>query len=227
MAESHQKLLFRIGREAKKMANYSDESLKAVLGSLVNWDYVHPEDIPNIDLYMDQVTKFLEDELADMRRDEKEKIMTKTMINNYAKAKVLPSPVNKKYSRDHVLTLIFIYYMKNFMSLSDISEVLGPITDKYIGGESSLKFYNVYEELITMEHPQAKSLIADVIHKYRDSRGCFSELPDDISEKDAEELKDFMFVCMLCFDVFVKQKMIQKFIDTSMEKKKAESTKEE
>lgn len=194
------------------MTNRSDETLKKMLGNFADLDYVHPEDIPNIDLYMDQVTKFLEDELEDMRRDEDDKIMTKTMINNYTKAHVLPASDKKKYSRDHMLVMIFIYYMKNFMSIKDIKAVLGPITDKYFGGESKLSFYDVYTELVDLEHPQAKVLVRDVIQKYNSSRDCFSDMPDE----DGDELRNFMFICMLCFDVFIKQKMIQKFIDSAL-----------
>ena len=196
------------------MKNKSDEILKELLGSFANLDYVHPKDIPNIDLYMDQVLQFLEDELNDMRRDEDDKIMTKTMINNYAKAKVLPAPEKKKYSRDHVLMMIFIYYMKNFLSIKDISAVLGPITDKYFGGKSQLSFYDVYTELINLEQPQAKALVRDVIKKYSASMNSFEDMPGE----DGDELRNFMFICMLCFDVFIKQKMIQQFIDSAMEK---------
>lgn len=58
-------------------------------------DYVLPEDLPNIELYMDQVTTFLEEQLKNTKRFEEDKIFTKTMINNYTKNHLLP-PSNKK-----------------------------------------------------------------------------------------------------------------------------------
>ena len=73
-------------------------------------DYVLPEDLPNIELYMDQVTTFMEEQLASSKRYPEDKILTKTMINNYAKNNLLPSPEKKRYSREHLLLLIFIYY---------------------------------------------------------------------------------------------------------------------
>ena len=75
-------------------------ALNLILKEFTELDYVHPEDIPNIDLYVDQVTTFIESQLSSMKRNEDEKILTKTMINNYTKNHVLPSPDKKKYSRD-------------------------------------------------------------------------------------------------------------------------------
>ena len=106
------------------------KSLNLILKQFSELDYVHPEDIPNIDLYVDQVTTFIESQLSSLKRDEDEKILTKTMINNYTKNHVLPSPDKKKYSKDHVLTLILIYYLKSFLSIKDIQTLLEPITDK-------------------------------------------------------------------------------------------------
>ena len=65
-------------------------------------DYIRPEDVPEIDLYMDQITTFMESQLAVTKRTEEDKIMTKTMINNYTKNKLLPPPIKKKYTKDHL-----------------------------------------------------------------------------------------------------------------------------
>lgn len=88
--------------------------LQDLLDSLSKVDGVHPEDVPNIDLYMDQVTTFMDARLASSKRYEEDKILTKTMINNYAKNHLLPPPEKKKYSKEHMLVLIFIYYFKIF-----------------------------------------------------------------------------------------------------------------
>ena len=94
-----------------------NDLLNSILKSLSNIDYIRPEEIPNIDLYMDQVTTFMDKQLASTKRYEDDKILTKTMINNYTKNHLLPPPVKKKYSREHVLILIFIYYFKNILSI--------------------------------------------------------------------------------------------------------------
>ena len=84
-------------------------------------DYVHPEDIPDIDLYMDQVTTFIDQHLSSTKRYPSDKLLTKSMINNYAKNNLLPPPQKKKYNKEHILTLAFIYYFKNILRIPKIS----------------------------------------------------------------------------------------------------------
>ena len=110
------------------MSVNTDSMIRNILDRVSRIGYVKPEDIPNIDLYMDQVTTFMEAQLAHSKRYEDDKILTKTMINNYAKNNLLPPPVKKKYSKEHMLMLIFIYYFKSLLSFRDIEELFRPIT---------------------------------------------------------------------------------------------------
>ena len=197
-------------------------ALNLILKEFTELDYVHPEDIPNIDLYVDQVTTFIESQLSSMKRNEDEKILTKTMINNYTKNHVLPSPDKKKYSRDHVLMLILIYYLKSFLSIKDIQLLLEPVTEKYFGTESDLSFYELYEELVALGNGQAKALIKDVVSKYNATQKSFMDAP----EEDQEFLRNFGFICMLGFDVYIKKMMIESLIDLNSEKRAEEAKKE-
>lgn len=198
------------------------ESLNKILKQFSELDYVHPEDIPNIELYVDQVTTFIESQLESVKRNEDEKILTKTMINNYTKSHVLPSPDKKKYSKDHVLTLILIYYLKSFLSIKDIQALLEPVTEKYFGTESALSFYDLYEELVTLGTKQSKALIKDVIAKYKATQTAFSDAP----QEDQEFLQNFGFICMLSFDVYIKKMMIESLIDINSEVTQKEDTSE-
>lgn len=195
------------------MSDHTKKALNAILKEFSELDYVHPEDIPNIDLYVDQVTTFIESQLGSLKRTEDEKILTKTMINNYTKNHVLPSPDKKKYSKDHILTLILIYYFKSFLSIKDIQSLLGPVTDKYFGTESELSFYDLYDELVALGNGQSKALIKDVIAKYNATQKSFADAP----EKDQEFLRNFAFICMLSFDVYIKKMMIESLIDRNSE----------
>ena len=111
------------------MENDVKSFLADLLQKLKSIDSVKTEDIPNIGLYMDQVTTFMDEQLNACKRYENDKILTKTMINNYAKNDLLPPPEKKKYSKEHLLTLIFIYYFKNILSISDIQTILNPLTE--------------------------------------------------------------------------------------------------
>ena len=105
----------------------TEDLLNSILESIGRIDYIRPANIPNIDLYMDQVTTFMEEQLKSTKRYKEDKILTKTMINNYAKNNLLPPPVKKKYTKEHVLVLIFVYYFKNLLSIKDIEILLKPL----------------------------------------------------------------------------------------------------
>ena len=114
------------------MTQHSEEMRRELDKIFDSFPHIHSTDIPGIDLYMDQVTTFLQENLRGLSRDpEDDKFLTKTMINNYVKNKVLIPPVKKKYSREHMMLLIVIYYMKSFLSIGDIRTVITPIMERY------------------------------------------------------------------------------------------------
>lgn len=184
--------------------------LNSILASIARIDYVKPEDLPNIDLYMDQITTFMDQQLSDSRRFEEDKILTKTMINNYAKNNLLPPPVKKKYTKEHILMLIFIYYFKNILSISDIQAILNPITEKHFGCEGDSSLEDIYSEVFRLEKAEASHLQKDIARKFQISQNTF----EDFSGDDKEDMKMFAFICMLCFDVYVKKQLIEKLIDS-------------
>ena len=108
----------------------NEERLQEILARLDTLSYVKPERIPNIDLYMDQVTTFMDEHLVKTKRYPDDKVLTKTMINNYAKNNLLPPPNKKKYSRQHILLLISITL--KICSLSTISRNCSALSPKYI-----------------------------------------------------------------------------------------------
>ena len=203
----------------------SDKILHDLLNSLDSLEGIRPEEIPNIALYMDQVTTFMDAQLASSRRFESDKVLTKTMINNYAKNDLLPPPVKKKYSKEHLLVLIFIYYFKGFLSISDIQELLQPITDRFFRKEDGLTLSNIYEEVFQMEGKEIQTLKKDVARHFEQAQKSFA----DADEESRDFLQQFYFICMLSFDVYVKKLLIEKLIDEMRSSRQSaeESDKEE
>ena len=195
------------------MNNTSNSDMKkAILGlldKLSDIDYINPESIPNIDLYMDQITSFMDDQLEMSKRREDDKLLTKTMINNYTKNDLLPPPVKKKYSKEHLLSLIFIYYLKNILSINDIQTVLNPITDKYFGNKDGFNMEDIYKEIFDMEKEESTKVLKEFSKKYQIAKNTFTEYP----EEDQELLQTFSFICLLSFDIYIKKQMIEKMID--------------
>lgn len=184
--------------------------LNSILDSLDHVDYIKPEEIPNIDLYMDQVTTFMDEHFQSTKRYSDDKVLTKTMINNYTKNNLLPPSVKKKYSKEHVLFLIFIYYFKNILSIRDIETLLSPLKDKYFSGSSDLELSELYSEICEMEKSRVTPLKESVKEAYEKSRSSFQNIPEG---HDREELQLFAFICSLSFDVYLKKAMIEKIID--------------
>lgn len=189
----------------------SSDMLNSILKSLDRIDYIKPEDIPNIDLYMDQVTTFMEQQLGSTKRHDEDKILTKTMINNYAKNHLLPPPDKKKYGKEHVLLLIFIYYFKNILSIGDIDKLLDPITELHFHPQvnASVSLEDIYNEVFSLEKAQVRVLAKDIVSKFNIASKTF----EDAKGEDAEYLHYYAFICMLSFDVYVKKLMIEKLID--------------
>lgn len=183
--------------------------LKSILSSISRVDYVKPENIPNIDLYMDQVTTFMEEQFASTKRHDDDKILTKTMINNYAKNNLLPSPVKKKYSKEHVLVMIFIYYFKSILSIKDIETLLTPLTEKYFHNKQDFNITSIYEEVCSLELSRITALQKDIARSYQSAMDSFSDVP----EEDRDTLQTFAFICSLSFDVYMKKQIIEKLID--------------
>lgn len=210
------------------MGKTNEAYIRKILGDLQKIDYIKPEEVPNIDLYMDQVTTFMDEHLKFSKRYPEDKLLTKTMINNYTKNNLLPSPHKKKYTKEHMLLLVFIYYFKSFLSISDIQSILTPLTEKFFTNEGTISLEDLYSEIFTIETSQIDGVAKDVIRKFMNSQKTFEGVED---EEEHSFLTNFSFICMLSFDVYVKKQIIERLIDTmnesDSEKKQSEKKQNE
>ncbi|MDD7403693.1 MAG: DUF1836 domain-containing protein [Butyribacter sp.] len=196
------------------MADKYTREMLNLIRSIQNIDYIPPEDIPNIDLYMDQITTFMDEHLKSSKRFDEDKILTKTMINNYTKNALLPASNKKKYSKEHMILLIFIYYFKNFLTISDIKSILTPITDRFFENKDGLNLDDIYQEVFNIQLENIDSQVRDVIRKLKKANGAFSDIED---EKERNELTQFTFICMLSFDIWIKKTIIENIVDKKIE----------
>ena len=211
------------------MSKQSDEMQRELEEIFDTFPHIHTADIPGIDLYMDQVTTFLQENLRGLSRDpDGDKFLTKTMINNYVKNKVLFPPVKKKYNRDHIMLLIVIYYMKSFLSIGDIRSILGPIMDRYAEipidrkketadrrkeqgehGEDSLRIRDIYESVFSDIEAGLPRIREDMEESIQFASERFSDLP----EAEREELQRFSLICRLSAEVYMRKIFIEKLLD--------------
>lgn len=183
--------------------------IEEVFNRYTDGSYIQASMLPDLDLYVDQITTFLTRHLAKTIRFEDDKIMTKTMINNYTKNHLLPPPDKKKYSRDHILLMIFIYYFKNFLPISDIQTILGPLTDKYFHKDADLNLETIYTTLFSKEDTFVQEVLENVMKQFHMSADLFPDAP----EADQASLREFTFICMLSLDIYLKKQLIEAILD--------------
>lgn len=183
--------------------------IEEVFKRYTDGSYIKASMLPDLDLYVDQITTFLTRHLAKTIRFEDDKIMTKTMINNYTKNHLLPPPDKKKYSRDHILLMIFIYYFKNFLPISDIKTILGPLTDKYFHKNADLNLEAIYTTLFSKEDTFVQEVLVNVMKQFHMSADLFPDAP----KADQASLREFTFICMLSLDIYLKKQLIEAILD--------------
>lgn len=193
--------------------NMDDTILNDLIEYLKGLHHVPASEIPSLSLYMDQVTAFMERHLSSIKRHSEDKILTKTMINNYTKNKLLPPPEKKRYSENHILVLLFIYYYKGILSLSDIETILRPIEDKYFDAGGPLSLEEIYERVFSLADSEMSTLLSDIRGKYERAKAVFPEEEERLSPKEKEELRLFAFLGELGFDVYLKRQLMERIVD--------------
>lgn len=127
------------------------DNLRVLIDEVADNSTIDINDIPDIDLYMDQVIQLFDNKLSKLKRTEEEKILTKTMINNYVKGKLL-MPVNKKkYSKEHILLMSLIYELKGILSINDIQKLLEPMVEDIMEESKGFDLEKSYENIDTLK----------------------------------------------------------------------------
>jgi hypothetical protein len=188
----------------------NEEIIENIMSELDGFHCIDTEEIPGIDLYMDQVTSFMNKHLKETSRNpETDKILTKTMINNYAKNHLLPSPEKKKYSKDHMIMLIFIYYFKGVLSLGDIRQILDPVMGDSFQTGSEPDLETIYKTVFSEEPEEIINIKKDITAQYERAGKHFNEFP----EFKRDKLQMFSLICMMSYDVYMKKLIIERILD--------------
>lgn len=183
------------------------ENINQFIESLGLENILTLEEIPKLDLYMDQVIQLFENKFADSKRNPKDKVLTKTMINNYAKGKLFFPIKNKKYSREHLILISLIYQLKGGLSISDIKDTLKGINQRIVAGEFPLdKFYTGYLDLISQNGEDFKEDLK-VCAQRVDNAGSALE------DNHPEELKQILMIATLIHMSNMYKRAAEKIVD--------------
>ena len=164
------------------------------------------KELPQIDLYMDQVITLLERNLKDFRRGEKYPLITGTMVNNYAKAKLLPAHNKKKYTGDHVLYLQVIYLLKQVLSTKDIGVLMGQVERETFEG-----FYEATRKVQHRAFVQLEDEVRDLCQQM---------------EEDSERDPMLMLILGLASEAWARKLLIERLLDSHYASAEGEKEKE-
>jgi len=163
----------------KQRGFFTMKNINQIIDSLGLETSLTLDEIPNIDLYMDQVIQLFENKFNESKRNEDEKVLTKTMINNYAKGKLIFPIQNKKYSKEHLILISLIYQLKGVLSINDIKVTLNGINKKVVNEELDLdSFYSSYLHLTGQNAADFK---VDIDERVKDVKKEVSEAQKESS----------------------------------------------
>lgn len=200
------------------MLNEDNEKMFKLIEEVSNYEDIKISDIPCVDLYMDQVTTFFDEKLKNLKRDKDEKILTKTMINNYAKAKLLLPVKGKKYSKEQMVLLALIYNLKQTLSINDTGLVLSPIIKKLSSTKESHILEEIYNTFLDINRIQME----EFNQWFKNKIELVNKKSLEIESNDEDLVQHILTVLMLTSSANMQKRMAEKIIDDYFKQVKEE-----
>lgn len=197
-----------------------EEFVKNTIDEYVSGGKIGGDEFPEMEIYMDQAETFLNRGLKVYRKNEKDKVITKTMIGNYVKHNMLPRPVNKKYSKDHLILLTVIFYLKGTFQMEEIEKIVKPLIENYNSEfDEKIDLASLYEGILEVQAREQESLAQSVNQMIVDSKYLLRE--KELSDDDMLEL--FMLIVNLSMKAdaqkFLAHKLLREYILKPKQKK--------
>lgn len=196
--------------------DFDESTLFNIMEEIAHRRDIKVSDIPDIELYMDQVTTFIDNKLGYNKRVLKDKILTKTMINNYTKSKILLPSKNKRYNRQHMILLILIYYLKQILSINDINLLFTPmfknITSSTDGADYLENLYNAFIEVKVNSADDLKKILSQKLD-------LIDEKTEKLPLESKETSKILLTVLILVATAAIQKRIAEKIIDDYLVKK--------
>lgn len=185
--------------------------IAALVDGLNRVDDIQVAEIPDIDLYMEQMLELLNRRLDGAKREPPDKGLTKMMVNNYTKEQLLMPPVNRRYGKYHILLLILICQLKNTLSISDIKRLLTPVLNDINTPEDDIiPLEYIYTTFLELKREQYEEFPAYLARKRAYIENKTTSLLDH--HRDTAEL--FLTVLTLIAQANASKRLAEKIIDT-------------
>lgn len=166
---------------------------------VLNQSEISCQEIPDLPLYMDQILMMMDTKLEDNKKDDKEKIMTKTMINNYSKAKIIKPIKGKTYSKEQILQILMVYRLKNSLSMQQMKEVMKTMYEQLDLQKEG--FERCYQRMLDFRK-QEEELLLPVVKQM-------------VQKETEHPIQEEALVSLLCLSVMQEQlnKVANKIVD--------------
>ena len=198
-----------------------EEYIKSLLETFKEDSLIPADAFPRMDLYNDQITWFLNEQLKVYGTSDSSAVITKSMVSNCIKHDILPRPEKKRYSRDHSVLLAMIFYLKSTFQINEIRLIMEPFISNYDSTfEEKFDFHKLYEAvfpIIKKEREQSADEIQDAVDSIKQAIWN-SGVEDD----DATELLFMMLYLAVRVDSakFTANKMLEEYYIKQKEKPK-------
>ncbi|MGL5258186.1 MAG: DUF1836 domain-containing protein [Proteocatella sp.] len=170
-------------------------------------------EIPDIELYMEQMTDFINKRLSDSKRIEGAPVFTKAMVNNYTKAGLLNPPNKKKYNKEHIILLFLMHHLKSILSITDIKTLFAPIIknmDQSEVDDGIISLEDIYEIFLKLKDAEYSSKASDFQKRF----AIIKEETGNISnEKNQDVAEAFLTVMMLVAEASIAKRLAEDIID--------------
>ena len=192
-----------------------EKSFDDIIKELCLTEEIKLSDIPKIDLYVEQVIGFIEDQMCHVKRNENDKLITKTMVGNYTRDGVMIPSKNKKYSKNHIIMLILIYNLKQILSIEDIKTLFSPIMkDISTSTDDVIPLEDIYSTLLDIKSIEFECF-GDV---FNEKFKLIQERLESVDSQNKDIAEIFLTIITLIAQANAQKRLAEKLIDKYFKK---------
>jgi DNA-binding transcriptional MerR regulator len=200
-----------------------EEFLKKITEEFGKDSIIAPEEFPKMELYSDQIVSFINSELSLYGKSGGE-ILTKTMLSNYVKNGLLPSPSKKKYDKEQMIMLELILCLKNAFKMDDIKILMKPfIESRESTFDEAINFTEIYEKLEPVYAKKRKETTEELMKDI----DVIKESVRDTGINDDDMTEMFLYIMILALKIdtakFIGKTLIREYYASKKDKVKKPS----
>ena len=200
-----------------------EEFLNQVMDKYAKTGLLLPDEMPEVELYMDQVVSLLNKELA-VYKEKEQDVFTKSMVSNYVKHKVLPKPENKKYNKEHMVILNMIFQLKSIFQMDEMKVLFKSFVENHESIlEEQYDMEGLYDSLLRSRDKEILQMTNHIHEDIEYVKAVMEEM--GTSDDDAHEIMGVILILTIqsnAYRLMARKLLNEYFIDN---KKKSERKK--